>query len=140
MALDCGLLGCPPLPQLPQEPPPRVAVANAAGGAALEGPGCPPARVSLYPPRRLVAGGDPSQKPARKRKKIDGSCIIYIYVYIYIYPKVSAIRSFSRGGTSRLRSSVKSNGLWPVECPRGDGMQTAALADCERLRTNRRQA
>ena len=67
---------CPPLPQPPQEPPPRAATPNAAGGAALVGPGCPPARVSLYPPRRLVAGGDPSQISARHRK--------YIYIYIYI--------------------------------------------------------
>ena len=52
--------GYPPLPQPPQEPPPRAATPNAAGGAALAGPGCPPARVSLYPPRRLVAWGDPS--------------------------------------------------------------------------------
>ena len=71
--------GCPPLPQPPLVPPPRAATPNAAGGAALVGPGCPPARVSLYPPRRLVAGGDPSQKCARHRKKID----IYIYIYIY---------------------------------------------------------
>ena len=55
----------PPLPQPPQEPPPRAATPYAAGGAALVGPGCPPARVSLYPPRRLVAGGDPSQISAR---------------------------------------------------------------------------
>ena len=48
---------CPPLPQPPQEPLPRAATPYAAGGAALVGPGCPPARVSLYPPRRLVAGG-----------------------------------------------------------------------------------
>ena len=59
----------PPLPQPPQEPPPQAATPNAAGGAALVGPGCPPARVSLYPPRRLVAGGDPSQISARHRKK-----------------------------------------------------------------------
>ena len=71
----------PPLPQPPQEPPPRAATPYAAAGAALVGPGCPPARVSLYPPRRLVTGGDPSQISARHRKKID----IYIYVYIYIY-------------------------------------------------------
>ena len=56
--------GRPPLPQPPQEPPPRAATPNAAGGAALVGPGCPPAKVSLYPPRRLVAGGDPSQNRA----------------------------------------------------------------------------
>ena len=57
--------GRPPLPEPPQEPLPRAATPNAAGGAALVGPGCPPARVSLYPPRRLVAAGDPSQKSAR---------------------------------------------------------------------------
>ena len=56
----------PPLPQPPQEPPPRAATPNAAGGAALVGPGCPPASVSLYPPRRLVAGGDPSQISKKK--------------------------------------------------------------------------
>ena len=71
----------PLLPQPPQEPLPRAATPYAAGGAALVGPGCPPARVSLYPPRRLVAGGDPSQISARHRKKIE----IYIYIYIYIY-------------------------------------------------------
>ena len=60
-AKEASRCGCPPLPQPPQEPLPRVAVPNAAGGAALAGPGCPPARVSLYPPRRLVAGGDPSK-------------------------------------------------------------------------------
>ena len=49
----------PPLPQRPY----------AAGGAPLVGPGCPPARVSLYPPRRVVAGGDPSQISSRHRKK-----------------------------------------------------------------------
>ena len=70
-AKEASRCGCPPLPQPPQEPPPRVAVPNAAGGAALAGPGCPPARVSLYPPRRLVAGGDPSKVPVRDRKKID---------------------------------------------------------------------
>ena len=63
--------GCPPLPQPPQEPPPRAATPNAAGGAALVGPGCPPATVLLYPPRRLVAGGDPSQISARHQKKMD---------------------------------------------------------------------
>ena len=68
LAPSCGR---PPLPQPPQEPPPRAASPNAAGGAALVGPGCPPARVSLYPPRRLVAGGDPSEESARHRKKID---------------------------------------------------------------------
>ena len=76
--------GRPPLPQPPLEPPPRASTPNAAGGAALVGPGCPPARVSLYPPRRLVAGGDPSHKSARDRKKIDIEKI-YIYIYIYIY-------------------------------------------------------
>ena len=76
----------PPLPQPPQEPPPRASTPNAAGGAALIGPGCPPARVSLYPPRRLVAGGDPSQISARHRKKIDIYIyIVYIYIYIYIH-------------------------------------------------------
>ena len=59
----------PPLPQPPQEPPPRAATPNAAGGAALVGPGCPPARVSLYSPRRLVAGGDPSKVSVRDKKK-----------------------------------------------------------------------
>ena len=59
----------PPLPQPPQEPLPRAATPYAAGGAALVGPGCPPASLSLYPPRRLVAGGDPSQISARHRKK-----------------------------------------------------------------------
>ena len=63
--------GRPPLPQPPQEPPPRAGTPNAAGGAALVGPGCPPVWVSLYPPRHLVAGGDPSQKSARHRKKKD---------------------------------------------------------------------
>ena len=63
--------GCPLMPQPPQEPLLRVAVPYAAGGAALAGPGCPLAKVSLYPPRRLVAGGGPSQKPERNRKKID---------------------------------------------------------------------
>ena len=63
--------GRPPLPQPPQEPPPRAATPNATGGKALVGPGCPPARVSLYPPRRLGAGGDSSQKSARHRKKKD---------------------------------------------------------------------
>ena len=81
----------PPLPQPPREPPPRAATPYAAGGAALVGPGCPPARVSLYPPRRLVAWGDPSQDSARHRKKIDiyththTHTHIYIYIYIYIY-------------------------------------------------------
>ena len=64
----------PPLPQPPQEPLPRAATSYAAGG-----PGCPPARVSLYPPRRLVAGGDPSQISARHRKKIDTQKE-YIYI------------------------------------------------------------
>ena len=73
--------GCALLPQPPQEPLLRVAMSNAAGDAALAGPGCPPARVSLYPPRRLVARGDPSQKPARNRNKKD----IYTYIHIYIY-------------------------------------------------------
>ena len=77
--------GRPPLPQPPQEPPPRAASPNAAGCAALVGPGCPPARVSLHPPRRLVAGGDPSQISARHRKKIDIYIYISIYIYIYIY-------------------------------------------------------
>ena len=77
-AKEASRCGCPPLPQPPQEPLPRVAVPNAAGGAALAGPGCPPARVSLYPPRRLVAGGDPSKVPVRDRKKKN----IYIYIYI----------------------------------------------------------
>ena len=63
VAPRCGRM--PPPPRPPHEPLPRVAVPNATGGAALAGPGCPPARVSLYPPRRSVAGGDPSQKPAR---------------------------------------------------------------------------
>ena len=65
----------PPLPQPPQEPLPRAATSYATGGAALVGPGCPPARVSLYPPRRLVAGGDPSQISARHRKKIENTHI-----------------------------------------------------------------
>ena len=77
--------GRPPLPQPPQELPPRAATPNAAGGAALVGPGCPPARVSLYPPRRLVAGGDPSQISARHRKKKDTQKYIFIYIYICIY-------------------------------------------------------
>ena len=64
-AKEASRCGCPPLPQPPQEPLLRVAVPNAAGGAALAGPGSPPARVSLYPPRRLVAGGDPSKVPVR---------------------------------------------------------------------------
>ena len=34
------------LPQPPQEPLPRAATSYVAGGAALVGPGCPPARVS----------------------------------------------------------------------------------------------
>ena len=41
---------------------------NVAGGAALAGPGCPQATVSLYPLRRLVAGGDPSKVPAKSKK------------------------------------------------------------------------
>ena len=44
LAPRCSL---PPLPQPPQVPPPRAATPNAAGGAALAGPGCPLARVSL---------------------------------------------------------------------------------------------
>ena len=74
LAVSSGWLaprcGRPPLPKPPQELPPRAATQNAAGGAVLVGPGCPPARVSLYPPRGLVAGGDPSHKSARNGKKI----------------------------------------------------------------------
>ena len=47
----------PPLPQPPQEPLPRAATSYAAGGAALVGPGCPPARVSLYPRGAWSPGG-----------------------------------------------------------------------------------
>ena len=88
----------PPLPQPPQEPLPRAATSYAAGGAALVGPGCPPARVSLYPPRRLVAGGDPSQISARHRKKI----YIYIYIYIYRYPPIYTPLPTLGGSTTRL--------------------------------------
>ena len=76
--------GRPALPQPSQEPPLRAAAPNAAGGAALVGPGCPPARVSLYPPRRLVAGGDPSQNPVRNRKKIDTQKV-YVCVCVCTY-------------------------------------------------------
>ena len=58
----------------------RVAVPNAARGAALAGPGCPPARVSLYPPRRLVSGGDPSKVPVRDRKKMDTQKFFNIFL------------------------------------------------------------
>ena len=47
----------PPLPQPPQGPLPRAATPYAAGGAALVGPGCPPARVSLYPRGAWSPGG-----------------------------------------------------------------------------------
>ena len=40
------------------------------GARPWQASAAPPARVSLYPPRRLVAGGDPSQKLARHRKKL----------------------------------------------------------------------
>ena len=103
----------PLLPQPPQEPLPRAATSYVTGGAALVGPGCPPARVSLYPPRRLVAGGDPSQISARDRKKIDIGHIgdienihiyiyTYIYIYIYIYPPIYTPLPTLGGCTTRL--------------------------------------
>ena len=60
----------PSAPIAPQELLPRVAGPNAAGGAALAGPGGPPTRVSLYPLQRLVTEGDPAKVPAGIEKKL----------------------------------------------------------------------
>ena len=73
--------GCPPLPQPPQAPLLRAATPNAAGGTALAGPGCPRARVSLYP-RGAWSPGGIHHKNLQESKR---NRHIYIHTHIYIY-------------------------------------------------------
>ena len=106
--------GRPPLPQPPQEPPPRAATPNAAGGAALVGPGCPPARVSLYPPRRLVAGGDPSQNPAILQSCTSPtSCTLG--AGLHVLPKKHHAAAARRCHSPRRSRCCR----WPFQMPRG---------------------